>query len=227
MTKLDLAKELVQQLQQQNTNNLDMIDKLQQQVQVQQTWFQWAVGIFITVAIAIAGLTWLSIRAENKRSREEIINLKKELGIDNLVKIVDEQMEKYNEIKAYTNKLEEIKKKEALGDFLLLVIDMGYVKTINPENLYNILGRITTVSSKPDADDIPSYVKEAFLERMITIWNEYKKADKAEVIKPTIEGFNGTLMLIKDKYLSGIGEDNTNKYNAICEESAEMLKELQ
>lgn len=82
MTKLELTNELVKQLQQQNSNNLDMIDKLQQQVQVQQAWFQWAVGIFITVAIAIAGITWLSVRAENKRSREEIINLKRELGIE-------------------------------------------------------------------------------------------------------------------------------------------------
>lgn len=82
MTKLELTNELVKQLQQQNSNNLDMIDKLQQQVQVQQAWFKWAVGIFITVAIAIAGITWLSVRAENKRSREEIINLKRELGIE-------------------------------------------------------------------------------------------------------------------------------------------------
>lgn len=56
MTKLELANQLIQQLQQQNTNNLDMINKLQQQIQVQQTWFQWAVGIFITVALGIVGV---------------------------------------------------------------------------------------------------------------------------------------------------------------------------
>lgn len=95
------------------------------------------------------------------------------------------------------------------------------------QNVQEMLGEVLSVLSRLEADDIPSSMKEMFFERMITIWSVYNKEDKEEVINPTIENFNGVLMLIKDKYLSEIGEDNANKYNAICGESAEMLKELQ
>ena len=223
MTKLELANQLIKQLQEQNSSNLDMIDKLQQQVQVQQTWFQWAVGIFITIAIVISGLTWASVHAENKRSREEIINLKEELGIDSLSKIVDEQTKKYEEIKGYTNKWEESTKTQTSYDFAILLVEMTYMKMDSYENVFIGMARISGVIDRLNMKDVPDGIALIFIKRIINLWGQYTEKDD-DVVELTIKLVDGVLTDVGVKFSKIISKKFAVEYQDICKKSAEMMK---
>lgn len=226
MTRLELANQLIKQLQEQNASNIDMIDKLQQQVQVQQTWFQFAVGIFITIAITTAGLTWLSIRAENKRSREEIVNLKKELGIDNLIDIVDEQLEKYEEMKRYTTEWDENMRYQTASDFVVMMVDIRSIKADSSNEVIKGLAKIMGVIERPGAEDIPSKVVDIFIEGLVKFWNDYQKEDEKEIRKSTIIMFNEIFKKVEDCYLSVMSEKMATEFKKAYKESGELMNEL-
>lgn len=241
MTKLELASQLVQQLQQQNSSNLDMIDKLQQQVQVQQTWFQWAVGIFISIAIAIGGLTWLSIRSERKRSREEIVNLKNQLGIDELSELVESQKETLSAMKKESEQYKKETKVakqlvDSLHDQLLMQneiqlnsagIELQLVAPQSESALLKSIANLELVLLLPEIDKVSRADLVGFAHNLTEFWSVFKTNNeefRKEYISIVVEMLNRTKDLVLKKI--EINGQLQKKYIEMLNEATRMEREL-
>lgn len=215
MTKLELANELIKQLQEQSSSKLDMIDKLQQQVQVQQTWFQWAVGIFISIAAIIAGLTWASVRAESKRSREEFDKLKNELGINELSELVDRQRgaldamakesKKYKrESDIAKNMIDSLKQqlvKQNENQLVIAGIGLQTISLDSPVELLKGIANVELVIALPNINKVDRFKLVEFIRILIKFWDNFQQ-NSSQFQKEYIGVVVGMLNRTKDIVLN-------------------------